>query len=995
MSNEIQQSKNKAAIPDPLTIHLVSVVSSSPSNRTSDTDIENLDRTPPAVSPSPRDKSLPRPRRVISRRRRTRWKKQYEKRLLSNTEDGVGTTDEERSPEDILRFKTVSDRERLKLLPRPSLVVPDIHLGHRQDAGMTDQLREAHERKMKATVLRLHNYDRNGSLMMISETTRQHHGLELYSPFLHPPPCDRHVHPRRVPKMLLSRYYRGKILTRRFTRNIKTSLSQTYDASKLDDHPFNQASDSPLSQPSDYILDFDYWCPTSEYEKQEHKRVEARAELARQTAHDTAQRRARRALGVPSHRPSKKRKSFATGDVEVVSKLSNSEIVNQLLNEESQSDDSEPCENNNPVSEPLSPGSVPDASSSDKYSDEDIPMDLLNEQQQIEPSTPPLDEIDEALQPPEPKNPLFDEFFHQLQTNPLSILGESKEEVKDEPVKHENSSVDDNGSQNDPTEVPTNEKADPVTTMEPANNLNGFEKELWYATNFCKSLTRQKNYVPPTKRKRGSTQSKKRKRAESTIPGALNDENDVPVHKSPAWSMMEKMGFKGRLGLKEDGIAEPIPMSQRIANSKEGVGISRRISTDFAEKGPQRDVQTQDELSNEMVENGQKRVSDEESQGIEDPVASGDISGDVCDSDKDEGSKKQPIQDLDLDSNDDNETEPEDDLSDNGRRGIVIDFEALIANAHKRRREAYAALNASKPVFADIDLEKIERDTRHDLCDAELIQNALKKAGAECSEEAVHQMLESLDDAYRRTDKPILNMPLLKAIVECASKQSVRLGVFHRGSLRRLQFELDAVDLLNYVPDISSVAVDKCGTWPYIENVKELLCRVGIRSVQCLVLVDEVDSAHMLAGGIVAGQVLGARTLVIGEQIKRGFLETSSKKAGESPDNNAPSGGLLDIKSDLNTLLERPRKQRKRRRVLAMREEDQQFHCGVLEFGAGSDGVEEDLSLIRFYKNGDLEWVSSSAIAPLARKDYSALQKAGFPALLTPEDVDDINIIAF
>ena len=90
-------------------------------------------------------------------------------------------------------------------------------------------------------------------------------------------------------------------------------------------------------------------------------------------------------------------------------------------------------------------------------------------------------------------------------------------------------------------------------------------------------------------------------------------------------------------------------------------------------------------------------------------------------------------------------------------------------------------------------------------------------------------------------------------------------------------------------------------------------------------------------------------------------------------------------------IFDEPFKRKRRRRVLALRATDQQFHCGVVDIGTSSY-QETDQSLIKFYPKGDHEWVLNDLLTPVSRKGFRILFKNNFPSLFAPEDIDAFDI---
>lgn len=1013
---------------------------SFPSRQLSDTDVVPVYSSARSVGSSfhPLDKTY------MTSQKRIQWATRYIQRLRlpseltpyahhpRGDEDDDSTDEEQRSPYHLLQDETMTDYERFTKLPRPSQIVPDVHLGHRHDAGISKTDRQAHVRRITATYLRVHNYNSNGLLMIISSTTRQHHSLDLYSPYLLPPQTDLHVRPTRVPKPLLSRHYRGKTLVRRFSRHFKLKkipkfhgIPQSHEKKKrrsskksleadkrhpdnIDNQDIDFETCAEESNSAGDINDYEYWCPSPVFEEEERNRISFRKALSAQKVKDEATKRARDALGVPSEPHSKRHKSYASGDSLSMKAMSNSEIVRDIIEEElrSDSEDGAPIavseeDDDKDYSLQRSPQS-PSTRKSNRHTGQVI-LDDEDDFTFPSPASPKLNNSRIGDLPIKKKveAPLFDDLLKMLQTDPLSIVNTSvPKTAKDEPEKHCNSELEDakNDRLHDGEHVGRKPKEE-MPDLAPPKHLNPFEREKWLALQFSKSISKRDCISWSSLMKTVEASLKRQKSYQQTGGVGINKEEEEEEEAgtmSRAWDMMKRMGFKDRLGLNEDGIAEPLPLSQRLMNSKEGVGLgfNRRFNLKNVQNGTKAPVRTGPSPAEDDAKQGAMASKSLKIVAIEQDAVGATKRKSRATKQDNLHKKVEDVVDLTLNLDDVYETEVENKIRDNGRRGIVIDFDLLIENARDRRRKAFKDLMSfGLREVGNVDILSLIEDSERDVYDVDVVKKLFEINRIKTNDAKIKSMMEALNTAYESVDMeipPLVNIKVLKMLVQWSRRNGVRFGIMHRGSVQRLRTEGKKIGISNVMKDVCYATVGMHDEWPYIESMRLLLCQVGVQPAQCVMLSsspieDTCKGRRELSGVYVAGHVIGARCVMIRE---------SDGQSNGTGKHGCLEMGTEEIETKGVELFENIMKQiwtkRKRKRVLVLRDMDQQFHCGVVEFG--DENACLDKLLVRFYIDGRCEWTSTATLTAIDRKSYRILRNNDFPAMLAPEDVDAFDV---
>lgn len=489
---------------------------------------------------------------------------------------------------------TMKESERLRHMRRPSTIVPDIRMGSRLEAGMTPENQEAFKRLVLATSFRMQSLDRKGHAQPMPKGQRSFYGLEHYSPRLVPPPTERFVRPVRVPRILLSVHYRGTGLKRRYSRNWKTKhrsqdlfIQDKAQSGQGGSAQGEKAVRSLSSEPSDYIADFDYWCPTSEYEEAERARVLKRAkeyaeaaEAAERIAKEAAMAEVDKSELGPTTEKSKSVSCY-TGDYHSEGvQFSKEDFVRQILESESDKEDSsgdrsaksdsEQSHVNGVSRESIPPG-VETTSGEPKVSAPTIPAvypyipapEHLEERQRKE----RIDEeiVEESEDEDTKPHPLFDNLMSSVLKNPDSVLRvpDMKQGV---PLTIESGALNPAASHDEPYENEDNEQEN--------LELSGYELEKSLAKAFCGRRPGPISRVQTSSHKR---KNRKRKRDKSPIPSSeitkrkddTNGKEQLNVL-SQGWYIMRRYGFSSRLGRTENGIAGPLEHRRRIRGA--GVG---------------------------------------------------------------------------------------------------------------------------------------------------------------------------------------------------------------------------------------------------------------------------------------------------------------------------------------------------------------------------------------------------------------------------------------
>lgn len=451
------------------------------------------------------------------------------------------------------------------------------------------------------------------------------------------------------------------------------------------------------------------------------------------------------------------------------------------------------------------------------------------------------------------------------------------------------------------------------------------------------------------------------------------------VNYGNASRMMQKMGFTGRLGAKEDGVMEPIEAKRNAGRSGLGSTPLWRQEAEGSKLGAEK-----------SVEEGSVRGTAPSVISVRATRKMTHITNRLI-----SGSEV----------NEDSETERGYEGVDNGRRAILVDVDALIKNSRKRRIDAFQRVaEAQNSSEQENVLEKLCRSENKDLCDSDCIWKMMEAGEMEKNDEVHESLQKGLDEAFQKGDDVDVNVDLVELLQKYSKK--VYFGLFHRGSERRLKAEVGCVsgvlecgDGAMGLPDIlvraPRVTVKKGEEWPYKGSWHELLCRVGVQASQGVFVVGESVAGDAMSCGVAAGIVLGARMLTT-RACQDGVKIRTNEGGGKGVELSIGRGMDCltdDVRNVFQRFLQERKKWERRRRVLGLYSGDALWYCGREEIGPGDGiGAVVGRSMIRFYKLDRVEWVESENVVELPEEKVEKLRERGFPGLFEPTDVDEDSI---
>lgn len=592
-------------------------------------------------------------------------------------------------------------------------------------------------------------------------------------------------------------------------------------------------------------------------------------------------------------------------------------------------------------------------------------------------SPPPLPLVQGLRSPEEPKDHL-NELFKMVEEDPSALFTEAP--------KTEPTTVGGVTGEGDVAADDANSGS--LHAGKGEKKLSKFELEKRRGFDFCNAgvlkRSRSSVHMEILKLETDKKRTKLSHPAESGKTEAYD--YDVTLKSLP---MMQKMGFKGRLGANEDGILEPI--NARSTQGRHGLGS--RAARDIVMGNPMTKLPSR--FKGKIAEKVELD-SDSPVAGKENPVDSfasrKKSRGSMRNSTPGpkEGSKEprqaKQAKDSDLDDDDEFETEREDNSIDNGRRAILIDLDVLMNNSEERRIMAFRKVFESLETLAKgFDFEGLLKREKHNLCDAECISKILHAASLDTSDSIAEKLQDDLDDAFRKGYEPEWNLELLNALK--LYSRDVHFGLLHVGSRGRLNSEMSSLGKLHSFLKGSRVTVKHGEAWPYLASWQDLLCRVGVRARQAMFVVNQKTLGDKLVGGVVASAILGARALTI--------MMTEQGIQGHVFE-NYESNQVISVKIGkdhvlFDRFLKTARSSVKRRRVLAFYSADGLWYAGREQFGGHhSSAAGYGLSLVRFYGYENQEWVENDNVLPLTRRNFRKMRDMDFGGILDPGDVEDI-----
>lgn len=432
--------------------------------------------------------------------------------------------------------------------------------------------------------------------------------------------------------------------------------------------------------------------------------------------------------------------------------------------------------------------------------------------------------------------------------------------------------------------------------------------------------------------------------------------------------MMQKMGFKGRLGAKEDGPSEPVFATHQGFRS--GLGATPSFVLENAgESLLPAEFSTRSKKSQGGSSGPQNRAPGPQS------TIQGRLSPDrtpirKLKKRKTGGGRK--IGDMIvLDDSDASQAGDVGSAADNGRRAILIDFDSLLERGRSRRLRTFVAWNKRLKQKLNLKLGKKEYGEvlANDLSDEDAVRQLLGK-GASDSDFA--EGLAVLDELYR--DKPpVLNMVFIHAL----KQQKVYFGLLHRGSKDRMKYEMDILGLKDSFLGGPASRVEG-DAWPYIKTWNELRVLVGSLARQTM-LISEMPPEHCHYGLTrLAGSYLGCMA---------GYVENTNSEAEAVTHCSlyAPGKpGALQWTVDKGPLMETRLPARKPRQVLAVNEDD------LLWYAANVYAEDEETCWLEFCGLGKRAWIKFDELVDLGRGDYRKLKMKRFPGLLDCADAADL-----
>lgn len=487
--------------------------------------------------------------------------------------------------------------------------------------------------------------------------------------------------------------------------------------------------------------------------------------------------------------------------------------------------------------------------------------------------------------------------------------------------------------------------------------------------------------------------------------------------------MLRKMGFTGQgLGAKEQGIINPLEGKSLRGRSGLGMKIDRGLDrivrgggADVVEMGdanqglqtaiPRFRSKREGDVELSRPNGGR---ADEPSEGREpikhDVFAARRTQRSLLQEDDDLSPPMQVEEDCKVDgegtgrdkSNEEDEDcfetdrDVGDENFDNGRRGILVEFDALVKGARERRLQALrAAVCGFEGIPESLDMEKLLSSDAQDVSDEQAVRLILSSAGMEATDEICDKLLEAVDAAHAALPRPIGDQALLQALK--AESQLLHIGILHRGTRKRLNRELKELNLASTFISTTKAIVDHTDQAPYFRSWKDLMCRLGVTARQTLIVFSDQGMSPLPAPAL-AARILGARSMVYIDSSDSSFdsrrlssdsdicklIDVDFGVCDSSYDGSLPSFRrcLADQSNPIRF-----------RRVLALYETEGLWYAGRAEYCSRLGDLDEQKILVRYYKWNNVEWVDAANTVPLVRSDYNLIRNAKFPGLLFPDDV--------
>lgn len=469
--------------------------------------------------------------------------------------------------------------------------------------------------------------------------------------------------------------------------------------------------------------------------------------------------------------------------------------------------------------------------------------------------------------------------------------------------------------------------------------------------------------------------------------------------------ILEKYGFKGRLGATAQGISHPLEALPAIG--RYGLG-ARNVDCDVDEHDrvangledtiatfQGREASRLARVSLKSIYRKRRHDALDDRDGIESSNAAVDIyvarrkdPVDLSTSDVTNGCSvgaefppqyKEDGVTLNADDCFD-ECEEEDGDFDSGRRGILVDFDSLVRDSYGRRIRAFAAaVQGFDGIPRNFDFVPLLECDGRDLGDENAVRMILGSNNPQVTDEQCDALLNLVDDAFDVLDAPKSDEALVAALK--ATSQEVQIGVLHRGSKRRLNSELKRMNLSTLF-NSRKIVLHFSDTSPYTRSWEELLCRLGVTARQSLFVVRDSNMSPISSFGM-AGRILGARVMVHVDVPDDKTVDSVQLARHFDADRVSTSNTILHQVSLLNILKDQAPVPR-RRRVLSRYGVEGLWYGARVEYQCRLKGRSKDKLLVRYYEWDNLEWVDPADTLPLTRRDYLILAAHKFCGLLEP-----------
>lgn len=850
--------------------------------------------------------------------------------------------------------RRLEKRSALRRLPRPSQVVQDIDEGSASDFGLVGESRKAHHRRVAATVLGVQYLNSKGEQAPVPQWSLMRNGLQKYTRLMQPPKEDCFIRNPLAEPALLTRHYRGTLFV----------VHKLGESRKIRKKMLPQTSGCD----SGVCADCEFWDATSG------------SEFLSSKEHDAPVKSLPKEVAKVEERLDKVLPSKA-------------DLVKQVL-AESKSDESDSTDSSNDSSSVIG----------DEFSGHDTAYDNSGQVAVHAPYvTAPKEEY--AVNHPvggqlHGENPTTDngsgrDFLSEI----FAMINKNPDALREVPTRNDAPTTD--------AEVTTENKdnngvKETATCDRREKKMTKFEKEREKGMVFCqtKASGKRSRNVSRASRQTTGPERQKRKLDDATEVIDLAADNDN-VNYGNATKMMEKMGFTGRLGAKEDGVKEPIRAPETVGRSGLGLGLYNPRSTDDSGKGPNSaggsgsgvtaDVHIDELMELSMDDLPGHSGASERTRGPDPVIVGGSEGGEGC-------------VEKEVDEEDEYETDYDDSRIDNGRRAILVDVEVLIKNSNKRREEAFRkVIDKLEKVDTNVCVENVLVVEKKELCDTDCIKEIARMTGLEKTAEVYSSLQQDLDEAFEQGEKVEVNFELIRMLQ--GYSEEVHFGFFYRGSEKRLKAEVGSVyDLVKgsngamKLPEpfvtAPRVTVKSGDEWPYSGTWQDLMCRVGVQATQGIMLVREGATGSGMSCGFAAGIILGSRTITIESDSKGLKMRLRGQgEEGETKELLVEEGATLEEneRKILGDFLKKKKRRTSRKRVMALYGADNLWYCGREELGPGDGfGINVGRSMIRFFKLDRVEWVENENVVGLCRRDYRKMRDGGFPGVLDVEDVEDM-----